>query len=140
MKTPSLSCFRRRFVMTLCAAMLAAGTALPASADTLEKIRSSGVIAIGNGGVYPPFEFRENGELAGYDIDLGNELARRMGVRPDWRVTEYVGLIGMLTSGRADILVTALGNTPERRARIAFSDPYYLMGAARTSVPAMSIR
>ena len=65
----------------------------PSAADTLAKIKAAGKVVIGNGGAFPPFEFVENGKLVGYDIDLGEELAKRMGVKAEWTKIEFRGII-----------------------------------------------
>jgi len=120
---------RHLALLTLAATLLAA--ALPAAAqDTLTKVKAAGVLVIGNGGAFPPFEFIENGQLVGYDIDLGNEIARRLGVAPKWEKIDFSGLIAALTSGRVDVLITAMTKTPDRAARIGFSTSYYNSGIA----------
>jgi ABC-type amino acid transport substrate-binding protein len=123
---------RRGFCTAVAGATLGTGLLLPraARADTLEDIRKSGTITIGNSGAFPNFESVQNGNLVGYDIDLGNEIAKRMGLKPNWQVIDFAGIIAALTSGRVDILVTAMVETPERAARIAFSKPYYDSGIA----------
>ncbi len=107
--------------------------------DTLAKARAAGVLVVGNGGAFPPFEFMENGRLTGYDVDLGEELGRRMGLRIQWQVIAFAGLIAGLTSGRVDCLITAMAWTPERAERIAFSTPYYKTGIAAGYRPGLAI-
>lgn len=109
--------------------LLATGAAL-AQADTLDKIRQSGTVVIGQGGAYPPFGFIENGKLAGFDLELGNEVARRLGAKAQWEKIDFSGLLPALSSRRVDILITAMTWTPERAQRIAFSRPYYNSGIA----------
>ena len=109
------------------------------AATTLEKIRAAGVMNIGNGGAFPPFEYVADGKLMGFDRDLGDELCKRMGVRAEWQVFEFAGLIPALTSGRVDTLITAFTKTEERAARIAFSDAYYQTGIAAAYRPSVSI-
>jgi ABC-type amino acid transport substrate-binding protein len=131
----SLSLIRKAvFCGATLALFMGAAQAQTPAGDTLAKIRQTGTLVIGNGGAYPPFEFVENGKLAGFDIDLGNELGRRMGVKVDWKVTDFSGLMASLTSGRVDILATAFTSTPERAARIAFSSSYYKTGIAAAYV------
>lgn len=108
-------------------------------ADALAQIRKSGVMTIGNSGAFPPFEFVANGKLVGYDIDLGNEIAKRMGVKAEWKQIDFSGIIAALTSKRVDILVTAMVKTPQRAARIAFSDPYFNSGIAAAFRPGEKI-
>ena len=80
---------RRHLALLTLAATLLAG-ALPAAAqDKLTKVKAAGVLVIGNGGAFPPFEFIENGKLVGYDNDLGNEIARRLGVTPKWEKINF---------------------------------------------------
>jgi ABC-type amino acid transport substrate-binding protein len=107
--------------------------------DTLAKIRQAGTIVIGNGGAYPPFEFVENGNLVGFDIDLGNEIARRLGVKAQWEKFDFNGLIPALQSKRVDVLVTAMTKTPEREQRMRFSVSYYDSGIAAAVRPGVSI-
>lgn len=127
-------------------ALLAGGGALLAPAvlraqgsDALAKARSAGVLTVGNGGAFPPFEYMENGRLTGFDMDLGTELGRRMGLRLEWQVIAFAGLIPALTSGRVDCLITAMAWTQDRAERIAFSTPYYKTGIAAGFRPGVSV-
>jgi len=107
--------------------------------DTLAKVRQSGTLVIGNGGAYPPFEYVENGNLVGFDIDLGNEIARRLGVKAQWEKFDFNGLIPALQSKRVDVLVTAMTRTPEREQRMRFSTSYYDSGIAAAVRPGVAI-
>jgi ABC-type amino acid transport substrate-binding protein len=103
-------------------------TALPGSAEaqnTLEKIKRTGVMSSANSFEYVPFGYVEGGKTVGFDVDLGEEIARRMGVRMTWEKIDFRGIVAALTSGRVDTLVTAMTWTPERAERILFSEPYF---------------
>jgi polar amino acid transport system substrate-binding protein len=131
--------FGRRAVLAGLALFLAGtGMAQAQTADdSLARIKKAGVLKVGNGAAFPPFEFVDNGKLSGYDIDMGEEIGRRLGVKVEWQQIEFAGLIAGLTSGRVDTLITAMTYTPERAERIAFSTPYYRTGIAaayRTTV------
>ena len=110
-----------------------------AQADTLARVKAAGLLTVGNGAAFPPFEFVEAGKLSGYDIDMGEEIGRRMGVRTEWRQIEFAGLIASLTSGRVDALITAMTWTPERAERIGFSTPYYRTGIAAAHRPNVAL-
>ena len=130
----------RKFLTMVAGALICAAAAATAHAqDTLAKVRQAGTIVIGNGGAYPPFEFVENGNLVGFDIDLGNEIARRLGVKAQWEKFDFNGLIPALQSKRVDVLVTAMTKTPEREQRMRFSVSYYDSGIAAAVRPGMSI-
>jgi len=97
-----------------------------ASAETtLEKIRRTGVMTTANSFEYVPFGYIENGKMTGFDVDLGEELARRMGVKITWEKIDFKGIIAALTSNRVDLLITAMTHSPERAERIDFSRPYF---------------
>lgn len=103
----------------------------PAHAETtLQKIKRTGQIVIGTSGVYAPFEYVENGNLVGFDIDLGNMIASKLGVKAQWVKIEWKGIIPALKSGRSDILITAMTKTPDREQQMGFSVPYYTTAVA----------
>jgi ABC-type amino acid transport substrate-binding protein len=116
----------------LIALTIAGAPGVSPAADTLAAIKEKGVMTVGNSGAFPPFEYMADGKLTGYDADLANELGRRMGVKIEWSIVDFKGIIAALVAKRADILVTALTRTPDRAKQILFSEPYYNagMGAA----------
>jgi polar amino acid transport system substrate-binding protein len=118
---------------------IAASAISAASADTLDQVKHAGVIIIANGGAFPPFGYVENGKMVGFDIDLGNEIARRLGVKPQWEKIDFSGLLPALNSKRVDMLLTAMTWTPERAKRITFSTPYYNSGIAGAFRPETKI-
>lgn len=115
-----------------CAAIAASlMMASAASAQTtLQKIKQTGVMTAGNTFDYPPFDFIENGKKVGFDVDIGDEIARRMGVKLKWETIDFRGIIAALKSGRVDVLITGMVYTPDRAKQMAFSMPYYDGGIA----------
>jgi polar amino acid transport system substrate-binding protein len=130
---------RRAALLGLGAVLAAPATLRAQEGETLARARAAGVLVVGNGGAFPPFEFIENGQLVGFDRELGDELGRRMGLRIDWRIIAFAGLIAGLTSGRVDCLITAMAWAPDRAERIAFSTPYYRTGIAAAYRPGLAI-
>ena len=111
---------------TFAVATLAADLAL--AQDTLAKIRLVKVMVAGNSGSYPPFEMMEGNKLTGFDVDLAEEIGRRIGATVKWEVVDFKGIIAALTSKRVDVLISAITWTPERAERVLFSMPYYDAG------------
>src|SRR5947209_7018198 len=89
----------------LCVGLLASTAA---AQSALERIKARGELTIGTSGVYAPFEYVEDGKLVGFDIDLGQMMAQKLGVKPTFVKIEWKGIIAALKSGRADILITAM--------------------------------
>ncbi|MDB5405843.1 MAG: glutamine transporter, periplasmic glutamine-binding protein [Rhodospirillales bacterium] len=106
--------------------LVAVATVQGASAETtLEKIRRTGVMSSANSFEYAPFGYVEDGKTTGLDVDLANEIGRRMGVKVTFEKIDFKGIIAALISGRVDTLVTALTWAPDRAERILFSVPYF---------------
>ena len=76
---------------------------------------------------YEPFEFEEDGELKGYDVDIWNEFSERTGIEVKWEYADFSGLLGLLSSGKADAVSAQMSPTEERKDSYLFSDPvdYY---------------
>lgn len=116
----------RRFISVLLIGIVVVFLANLAIAETtLEKIKRTGEIVVGNSGVYPPFEFKEGGELVGFDIDLTHLIARELGVKPKFVVIDFKGIIPALKSSKVDVLITAMTYRESRAEQIAFSESYY---------------
>lgn len=91
---------------------------------TLEE----GILTVGSDIPYPPFEFREGGQLTGLDIDLIREIATRLDLEvtdDDIVDTSFDTIFSQLAGGRFDVVVAASTITPEREKEVNFSDPYY---------------
>ena len=84
-----------------------------------------GTLVIGVDDEYAPFGFRDkNGELVGFDIDLANEAAKRMGAKFEFKTIDWTQKETELDSGSIDIIWNGLDITPEREERILYTKPY----------------
>jgi polar amino acid transport system substrate-binding protein len=86
-----------------------------------------GTLLIGSDIAYAPIEFFEEGtdNPLGMDVDIANALGDRLGVEVEFQqVADFAGIVGDLTSGRYDIVMSAISITPEREAEIDFI-PYF---------------
>ena len=90
---------------------------------------SSGVMAqqyvVGTNASFPPFEYVEDGEIVGFDIDLVKEIAELQGFEVEFRDISFDSLIPGLASGSLDIVAAGMTITDKRKEVVAFSDPYY---------------
>jgi polar amino acid transport system substrate-binding protein len=73
---------------------------------------------------YPPFEFKDpaSSKLIGFDIDIVDAIAARMGIKVNWIDSSFDQLISSIETKRADIIVAGMADTPERRASVSFLD------------------
>lgn len=95
-------------------------------------------VTIGTEGAYPPFNFiDEQGQVAGFEIDLANAMCAHLTIECDFVVQDWDGIIPGLLAQKYDAIIASLYITDERREQIAFSDKYYQV-PARFVVPADS--
>ncbi len=106
---------------------------------TLDEIEERGLLYIGLDPSYPPFEaLAAGGELFGLDVDLGRELAGRLGVESNFVLLSYDALYHALEVGQVDLLISALVVEPGRLEDVAYSVPYFDAGLALVLPSAMA--
>ncbi|MAM11353.1 MAG: ABC transporter substrate-binding protein [Rhizobiaceae bacterium] len=118
----------KHFKTIMAAAAIAAAsltTATSAFAGKLDDILDSGEVRIGVLGDAAPWGFHdENGDLAGFDIELAKQVAADLGVDLDLVEVTGPARIPSLLSDQIDILIAAAGATPERAQQVMFTTPY----------------
>jgi polar amino acid transport system substrate-binding protein len=95
-----------------------------AAAELPERIRQSGAVRIAVNAIYPPMEYKDpaTGKLIGLDIDIGEALAKKLGIRLEWQESTFEQLIPSLQTGRADMVLSGLSDLPARRETLDFID------------------
>ncbi len=99
----------------------------PARAGTvLDRVKSSGTVRVCIWPDYYGITYRSprNQQLAGIDIDLSAEFARKLGVKLEYVDSSFAKLVGDVTGDRCDIAMHAVGITPQRQQALSFSQPY----------------
>ncbi len=82
-------------------------------------------IRLGTEGAYPPYNFLDdNGEVAGFEREVGDELCARAELTCEWVTNEWDSIIPNLVSGNYDVIIAGMSITDERDEVIDFSDPY----------------
>ncbi|NDW04029.1 amino acid ABC transporter substrate-binding protein [Jiella pacifica] len=121
---------KKRLFALVSLAILAATPASSAFAGSLDDIKQSGVFRVGTEGTYAPFTYHDaSGKLVGFDVEIGEEVAKRLGVEPQFVEGKWDGLIAGLSADRYDAVINQVGITPERQQRFDFSDPYIVSKA-----------
>ena len=88
---------------------------------------SEGTLTVCSEVPYVPFEYVENGEYTGFDIDLIREIASGMGLETEIQQQGFEAIQGgtAVSANMCDLSASAVTITPERSERLLFSDPYY---------------
>jgi polar amino acid transport system substrate-binding protein len=113
-----------KMIATAAAAAALVLAAQPASAD-LADLLNAGVVRIGVPVDVAPFGYvDENNQPAGLDVDVANMIAEALGV--DVELTQITGAnrVPFLATDKLDLVISAMGATPERALQVAFSSPY----------------
>ncbi len=104
-------------------------TAAPATAITgglLDKILKAKKLVVSTDPAYPPqSEIQKDGTYKGFDIDVANEIAKRLGVTVQWETPAWEAITAGGWGGRWDISVGSMTITPDRLKVVTFSVPYY---------------
>ena len=83
-------------------------------------------VRIGTDATYAPFSSKDaKGEFVGFDIDLGNEMCKRMQVKCTWVGSDFDALIPSLKAKKIDAIISSLSITEKRQQEIAFSEKLY---------------
>ncbi len=87
-------------------------------------------LTIASEGARPPYNYFDGDKLDGFEIELGQELCRRLGVSCSFVAQDWDDLISGLLAHRYDAIMAAMEITPARQTQIAFSNPYVRMPSA----------
>lgn len=92
------------------------------------------VIRVGTEGTYSPYSFHdEQDKLVGYDVEVMEAVADRLGAKVEWVEGKWDGLIAGLDAGQYDLVANEVAITDERRQKYLFSSPYaYVYGVVVT--------
>ena len=83
------------------------------------------VVRIGTEGAYPPWNYiDDNGEVAGFERELGDELCARAGLTCEWVVNDWDSIIPNLVSSNYDVIMAGMSITDERDEVIDFTQGY----------------
>jgi polar amino acid transport system substrate-binding protein len=93
---------------------------------SLQRVQQAGVLVVGLDPSYPPFEVvNGQGQLAGYDIDLATELARRLGVRVQFVSVDFGGIFDALQVAKFDVMLGGVSPSSDDAKTVGWSVPYF---------------
>lgn len=114
--------FRRTAIAAILLASASAG------AGAIEPLRTlkPGFLRIGTYFVNPPFEFVAENAHVGFEVDLIEDIARRLRLKPAFVNTTWEKILKEMQRGRYDCIVGGITITPEREQKLAWSVPYMM--------------
>ena len=95
-----------------------------AAAELPDRVKKAGKIVAATQPNYPPISYKDpaTNQLQGFDIDLGEAIAKELGVKIEWQETAFAQMISSLQTGRVDIAMAGMSDLPARREVVDFVD------------------
>lgn len=119
----------KKYVILVAVALLLTNglTAQDKDLDTIKKI---GTWKVGTEGTYPPFTFHDaSGKLVGFDVEIAQEVGKKLGVKTEFVEGKWDGLIAGIDVRRYDAVINEVTITNARKAKYDFSDAYIVSKA-----------
>ncbi|MGN7357071.1 transporter substrate-binding domain-containing protein [Paenibacillus sp. SAF-054] len=90
---------------------------------------SAKTLVLGTSADFPPYEFHKmidgKDQIVGFDIEIAKEIAKDMGAKLEVKDMDFKALLGELSSGRVDFVISGMTPDEERKKAIDFSNNYY---------------
>lgn len=99
-----------------------------AQARTFDEIKKDGKIIIATEGQFAPFNYFQGAKLTGFEVDIAEAIAKKMGVQPEWKALSFDALLTGLRQDRWDMVIASHGITEERAKAVTFANPHYCSG------------
>ncbi|MFJ7889049.1 transporter substrate-binding domain-containing protein [Lysinibacillus xylanilyticus] len=99
------------------------------SATADMKLVNDGKLTFAMSGLLKPLNYKENEKLVGFDVEIGKEIAKRIGLDPNPVTNPWETILQGLRGEKYDAIIGSMTATEERKKQVDFSDPYYISGA-----------
>ncbi|EJP6471560.1 amino acid ABC transporter substrate-binding protein [Clostridium sporogenes] len=119
--------FKKLFLTMLLVVTL--GVALTSCGQNNKETKEN-IIKIGTSGQYYPFTFidKDSKKVQGFEIDIWEEIGKRTGYKPEFMVSDWTGIMGMLDTGKIDTVANQITVTEQKKEKYYFSKPYVYSG------------
>lgn len=103
-----------------------------AEARSMAEIAKSGVLRIATNAEYEPFEFMKDGQITGFEVDLGNEIAARLKLKAEWVNLPFASLLDDVNKkpNEIDMVMASHAINSTRLKQVNFSNPHICTGSA----------
>lgn len=117
-------------VVTGCGSNSEASSSNSISSSSSSNALSPMKVLVGTKKDAPPFEYEENGELKGFEIELFKAIAKDQNLQIEWQYMTFGAMIPALQAKQIDTAVTNMFMKEERKQVVDFSEPYFNNGVA----------
>lgn len=107
----------------------------PVCAASFSELTAAGKIKIATEGQFSPFNYFKGKDLVGFEVDIANEVMKRLKLKPEWQALSFDSLLIGLNQNRYDLVIASHAITEERAKAVEFGNPHYCSGAVIVSRP-----
>ncbi|MBS1227331.1 MAG: amino acid transporter substrate-binding protein [Proteobacteria bacterium] len=100
----------------------------PVVARDWSVIKESGTIIAATEGAFYPFNYFEGPKLTGYEVEVAEAVAKKLGLKLEWRVVSFDAQLASIRQDRFDFAIASHGYTEERAKAVDFASPHYCTG------------
>ena len=118
--------------LSLAVALCVAAGAL--QARPLDAVRQDGTLLLATEGQYAPFNYFKGQQLTGFEVEVAELVARKMGLQPQWKTLSFDALLTGLQQDRWDVVIASHAITDERAKAVTFTAPHYCSGGTIVSM------
>lgn len=115
----------RKLFQLLCMCVALCFLACSSDNGAKDSKDSMPTLRVGLNAEYPPFEYKKDDKIIGFDIDLLDAISKKVGFKYTLNHMSFDGLIPALKAGKIDMIMSGMSATPERMKQVDFSMPYY---------------
>ncbi len=121
-----------KFLSLALTALLLVGslTACGDPGKSLEDIQEKGTITVATSPDFPPFEYLEDGEVVGIEIEILSQIAKELGVTLTVQEMDFDSVVPGVQAGKFDLGASGITATEKRKKNVDFSEPYFLASQA----------
>jgi len=118
----------RRHLLTLILVGAAVCLGSAAGARSFDDIKKDGKIIVATEGQFAPFNYFQGATLTGFEVEVAEAMAAKMGVKIEWKPLGFDALLAGLRQDRWDMVIASHGITDERAKAVTFTEPHYCSG------------
>ena len=119
-----------RFIAKLLSAVIPLSIMIsaPVQARDWTSVEKSGKIMAATEGAFAPFNYYEGTKLTGYEVDVAEALAQKLGMKLEWHAVPFDSQLAAVRQDRFDFAIASHGYTKERAKAVDFASPHYCTG------------
>ena len=118
-------------ILSLAAVLLLTSfTSCGAKGKTLDEVKAAGKLVVATSPDFPPFEYLENGEVVGIEVEIMQKICDKLGVKLEIVQMDFDSVLNGIKAGKFDAGISGITVTAKRQKNALFTDPYCLAAQA----------